>query len=166
MKITSCTSNHGTPAGILAKTVRFKDFLVAIQRLPRIFSKERKPAGHFSPMGPACFSGSAPRGEEVGVAGTAQAGRIEAGVQEMAQRISQAAEVAQQAVDSSRVVVSFNSGWFKGVTCVVNVQGQTVRCRLRSEGAVVRKLLGEARKDVARRLSASGFELDEFEVGP
>jgi hypothetical protein len=165
MKIASCISGRKTSPGIQSKTIRFKDLLRAFQRLPGFFPRERKPAGHFSAMGPACHSEGAPRSEEVGAAGAVRVGQVEVNVEEMAQKISKAAEAAQQAVDSSRVVVSFNSGWFRGVTCVVNVQGQTVRCRLKSEGAVVRKLLGEARKNVARRLSASGFLLDEFEVG-
>ena len=64
-----------------------------------------------------------------------------------------------------RMVVAFNDGWFRGVTCVVQVAGQTVRCRFRSEGALGRKLLGEARRTVAGRLGAAGFELGDYEVG-
>ena len=162
MKISPASQSPKSMTGFRSRALKFRDFLCALQKLPGIFSEKNKPAGHFSPVGPANVFENPVQAGELNSAAPVVPEPIEAGVVDLANKIGQA---ARQAVSSERVVVSFNTGCFQGVTCVVNLQGQTVRCKFRSRGAVARKLLGEARGKVASHLKASGFDLQDYEVG-
>jgi len=162
MKISPASQSPKSMTGFRSRALKFRDFLCALQRLPGLFSEKNKPAGHFSAVGPANVFENPVQAGELSSAAPVVPETFEAGVVNLAHKIGQA---AQRAVSTERVVVSFNTGCFQGVTCVVNLQGQTVRCRFRSQGAVARKLLGEARKTVAGHLKASGFELGDYEVG-
>jgi hypothetical protein len=162
MKISTVSQSPMVPAGLKGRAVNFRDILAALGQIPKIFKREARPDGHFSQAGPRPFAQDPVRAEESRVVAAAQVENVEVEAGELAGRIG---AVAQRAVSGEKVEVAFNSGWLQGVTCVVEVLGQRVRCRFKSEGAHSRKVVGAARGKVAGRLRASGFELEGYEVG-
>ncbi len=84
---------------------------------------------------------------------------------EVADRLVQRLSGVSPGTDPQRLVVRFDGGRLQGLACVVHVQGRRVSCRLRADGAALRKALDRVRGQVAGRLASAGFRLAEFEVG-
>ncbi|MBN2493185.1 MAG: hypothetical protein JXR96_01235 [Deltaproteobacteria bacterium] len=78
--------------------------------------------------------------------------------------VEQLMSAAPAQTGQQRLAVRFEGGQLAGLECLVWVHRGRVRCRMRAEGAELRRQLGRLRSRLSGRLEAGGMRLVVFEV--